>query len=76
MKYYKFMNEEQAMSSRLLADIFGSILGLDLHTSVVNPLLKKISKNNTPCAFKKMRAVLNINSFAVLVIDQDTAHIS
>ncbi|TPN87026.1 hypothetical protein [Aquimarina algicola] len=42
MKYNLFFNKDQEIIDRLLTDAFGSILGMGLHTSVVNPLPKMI----------------------------------
>ncbi|MDY8134662.1 hypothetical protein [Aquimarina sp. 2201CG5-10] len=43
MKYNKFYNKEQEIRNDLFADAFGSILGMDLYTSVVNPLPEMIT---------------------------------
>ncbi len=43
MKYNKFFNKEQEIRNDLLADVFGSILGMSLYTSVVNPLPEKMT---------------------------------
>ncbi len=43
MKYYNLYNKEQETKGDLLADLFGSILGMGLYTSVVNPLPKMIT---------------------------------
>ena len=75
MKYIEFTNKEQAMANRLLADIFGSILGFGLHTSVVNPLPTKISEINANNRLEKMFTCINKIICKVLVIDNYTAHI-
>ena len=51
MKYYNLYNKEQETKGDLLADLFGSILGIALYTSVVNPLPKMIT--NT-ISYKKL----------------------
>ena len=75
MKFIEFTNKEQAMKNRLLADIFGNILGFGLHTSVVNPLPTKISEINANSRLEKMFSCLSINICKVLVIDSYTSHI-
>ncbi|WP_282085038.1 hypothetical protein [Aquimarina algiphila] len=46
MKYNKFYNKEQEIRNFLLADVFGSILGMGLYTSVVNPLPEKMTQSD------------------------------
>ncbi|MCK8520157.1 hypothetical protein M0D21_01190 [Aquimarina sp. D1M17] len=44
MKYHLINNKDQETRSHLLADAFGSILGMGLYTSVVNHLLGVMSE--------------------------------
>lgn len=59
MKYFQFFNKEQEDRSHLMTETFGSILGLDLYTSVVNPLPEKMTRVR---GNKKLEGALQIIS--------------
>ncbi|WP_281988264.1 hypothetical protein [Aquimarina aggregata] len=62
MKYHQFYNKDQEAKKHLLADAFGSILGVGLRTSVVNPLPKMISIIHG--VKKKKRALLSLCEYS------------
>lgn len=56
MTYNQFFNKDKETVKFLLADAFGSILGMGLYTSVVNPLPEPMTESN---GIKRLKSVLS-----------------